>query len=272
MQTELKLISKEELIRRFKEIEALGWIENTTRKTNDGAAGNKLEDLLGIPENNLPIPNAAEWELKTQRDSTSSLLTLFHLEPSPRALKIVSDILLPQYGWVHKEAGLKYPNDEKSFRATLDSKSYTRGFSIQVDEIERKINVVFDPSKVLEKDKEWLDSIRDRVEDMNKLSVTPYWGFDDLFGKARAKLLNCFYVVFETKNLKSKKYFHYYKVYKLQNLNIDNFIAAIKEGLIYIDFDARTGHNHGTKFRIVPKAILCLYSCCETVLDYPTLS
>ncbi|MBQ5478723.1 MAG: hypothetical protein IIT66_00730, partial [Acetobacter sp.] len=32
-------------------------------------------------ENNLPLPNAAEWELKCQRRQTTSLVTLFHIEP-----------------------------------------------------------------------------------------------------------------------------------------------------------------------------------------------
>lgn len=29
----------------------------------------------------------------------------------------------------------------------------------------------------------------------------------------------------------------------------DKFLDGIRQGAIYIDFDARTGHNHGTKFR-----------------------
>ena len=72
MSTVLKVFSKEELIEKFKEIYAKGWIKNN-RGNNDGAVGNTLEDLLEIPENNLPIPNAAEWELKAQRSDTSSL-------------------------------------------------------------------------------------------------------------------------------------------------------------------------------------------------------
>ena len=55
----LQLITKEELVEKFKEIESMGWIQNN-REGNDGGVGNTLEDLLGIPENNLPIPNAAE--------------------------------------------------------------------------------------------------------------------------------------------------------------------------------------------------------------------
>jgi hypothetical protein len=36
----------------------------------------------------------------------------------------------------------------------------------------------------------------------------------------------------------------------LQKFSLDKFISAIEAGVILIDFDARTGHNHGTKFRI----------------------
>ena len=96
----MKIFTKEELIQSLKEIAAMGWVVNG-RQGNHGGIGNTLEDLLGIEENNLPIPNAAEWELKTQRIGTSSLTTLFHTEPSPTALKFVPTILLPNYGWPH---------------------------------------------------------------------------------------------------------------------------------------------------------------------------
>ena len=36
----------------------------------------------------------------------------------------------------------------------------------------------------------------------------------------------------------------------LKNVDKEKFIEAIEKGVIYVDFDARTGHNHGTKFRI----------------------
>ena len=129
--TNIKTFSKDELIDMFVEIEKRGWIEDEKRITNDGAAGNLLEDLLGIPENNLPIPNAAEWELKTQKDNTSSLLTLFHLEPSPKAVKIVSNLLLPQYGWRQISGNhmrMMKNRSELLFRLIID-----RGFSVLVN-------------------------------------------------------------------------------------------------------------------------------------------
>jgi len=99
------------------------------RQGNQGSVGNTLEDLLGIEENNLPIPNASEWELKAQRKNTTSLTTLFHCEPSPRAIKFVPQILLLKYGLKHQEAGIKYPENEMSFRQTISGKSRSdRGF------------------------------------------------------------------------------------------------------------------------------------------------
>lgn len=85
--------TKSTIIAALKNIRSLGWINSTRNVHNDGAIGNTLEDLLGIPENNLPIPNASEWELKTQRRNTTALLTLFHLEPSPGALHIAEYLL-----------------------------------------------------------------------------------------------------------------------------------------------------------------------------------
>ena len=87
------IYSKEKLIEKLLAISKRGFVPNA-RHGNHGGIGNTLEDLLGIAENNLPIANAVEWELKTQRLKTSSLITLFHMEPSPRALHFVPQIFL----------------------------------------------------------------------------------------------------------------------------------------------------------------------------------
>ena len=271
MSTILKAFSKEELIQKFKVIYTQGWIENKRGK-NDGAVGNTLEDLLEIPENNLPIPNAAEWELKAQRASTSSLLTMFHTEPSPTAMTIVPNILLPKYGWPHAKAGKEYPEDEKSFRATLNASSFTdRGFKVNVNDKERKVEIIFDNQFTDERHAEWAKSVKQRAGHLKNFDIVPYWGFDDLFHKAGTKLKNCFYVradvKFEGKGKNRKEYFLYDYVLKLSNFDLTKFINAIRDGKIYIDFDARTGHNHGTKFRIRYSDIPSLYKNAEVVID-----
>ncbi len=245
----MKTFTKEELIERLKAIRKQGWILNT-RKGNSGAVGNIMEDLLGIEENNLPIPNASEWELKCQRIKTTSLTTLFHMEPSPSALKFIPNMLLPKYGWKHKEAGKKYPGTEMSFRQTIHGNSRSdRGFKVVIDEIKKKVLISFDHKSVDTRHSEWLKSVKKRIG-LGELDPQPYWGFDDLFHKAGTKLHNCFYIQAESKIENDNEYFHYSKIMILTKLSLEKFLDAIEKAYILVDFDARTGHNHGTKFRL----------------------
>lgn len=242
------IYTKEQLIERLLEIKGRGWIK-TGRHGNAGGVGNTLEDLLGIKENNLPVPNAAEWELKCQRLQTNSLTTLFHIEPSPTALKLVPSLLLPKYGWTHKEAGKKYPKGEMSFRQTLSATAKSeRGFSVIVDRQEGKIMISFDASAINPKHEAWLKAVEKRVG-LSELSPQPYWGFKDLCHKAGTKLHNCFFVGAEVMRIDGKEHFSYSKILMLKGFSEERFIESIEKGDVLVDFDARTGHNHGTKFR-----------------------
>lgn len=255
----MKTISKKALIDKLLELKGLGWVK-TKREGNAGGVGNTLEDYLGIKENNLPIPNAAEWELKAQGMNTSSLTTLIHFEPSPRALKLVPSFLLINYGWEHKKAGLNYPIDEMSFRQTISAKSFSdRGFKIVIDEIEKKILVSFNSKFVSDKHSDWLQLVHDRIG-LNELNPQPYLGFEDLYHKIGSKLINCFYVLADSKIEDGEEYFNYSKILQLESFNIDKFIIALKRGDVYVDFDARTGHNHGTKFRLRQNILPDLYA------------
>lgn len=249
----MELYSKEDLIKKLKWIRNEGWIANR-RPGNVGGIGNILEDLLGIEENNLPIPNAAEWELKCQRIGTSSLTTLFHMEPSPRAVRFVPNILLPLYGWEHQSI-----SDEMSFRQTINGLSRTdRGFKVVVDHEARKILISFDADTVAERHFGWLESVERRVG-LGELNPQPYWGFDDLFHKAGTKLLNCFYIRAEVKREERRECFWYKEIMVLQGFRLENFLKAIEEGFVLVDFDARSGHNHGTKFRLRQDRLPDLY-------------
>ena len=254
--------SKEQLIEILRSIREMGWVKNN-RFGNVGGVGNTLEDLLGIKENNLPIPNASEWELKCQRSNTTSLTTLMHSEPSPTAVKFVPSILLPLYGWKHKLAGTKYPDSEMSFRQTISGVNYSdRGFKVLVDRKERKILISFNSNFVSGIHTDWLNSVTQRVG-LNELDPQPYWGFDDVFHKAGIKLLNTFYVIADVKKVDKIEYYHYSKIYKLQQFSIENLLSSIEAGFLYIDFDARTGHNHGTKFRLRQGKLPALYQSIE---------
>lgn len=250
------MYTKEQLIVSFRKIYQIDWhksVKHTVDTRNDGAVGNTLESLLHIKENNLPIPNTQEWELKGQRSHTTSLVTLKHIEPSPKASHVVSEILLPYYGWPHKQAGLRYPKTEKSFRSTTNTTNYTnRGFIIIVDRPQKKLRFVFNSNKVDNNNPEialWFKSVKERIG-IKPLNPEPYWGFDDLKYDIGSKIKNCFYSIAESKIEEGQEFFHYRDLYILSGFSFEKFLICIEAGKILIDFDARTGHNHGTKFRI----------------------
>lgn len=262
----MKTYTKESLIKEFKKIRAMGWIENR-RHGNHGGVGNTIEDLLGIEENNLPIPNAAEWELKCQRKvkGRGSLTTLLHCEPSPTAIRFVPAMLLPKYGWKHKEAGGKYPENEMSFRQTICCPTYSdRGFRVELDKKDRRIAVSFNYKKVDERHSAWLKGVEKKIG-LGNLTPQPYWGFEDIFHKLGSKIHNCFYIEADVKKVGTKEFFKYEKILKLTGLSIEKFLASFDEGLILVDFDARTGHNHGTKFRFRNSQLPALYKDVEEI-------
>ncbi|MBU4246202.1 MAG: MvaI/BcnI family restriction endonuclease [Nanoarchaeota archaeon] len=247
---ELLNIKKEELLEKLRAIKKLDWI-HTNRSKNDGAVGNTLEDLLHIPENNLAIANTVDWELKTQRKSTGSLITLFHQDPEPRKPKsVVANVLLPKYGWPHDEAGKMYPKGEMSFRATLTGNRFTdRGLKVNVNSVGRKVEIFFDPEKVdKQRHGDWLTNVL--KYHLVGATVLASWDFDVLNKKCAGKIRNTIYVIADSRKVNEQEEFKYEKIELLEDFAFNNLLRGILNGVVFVDFDARTGHNHGTKFRI----------------------
>jgi hypothetical protein len=182
-----------------------------------------------------------------------SYLITEHLQPSPIAAKIVSNILLPLYGWRHKKAGKGYPETEKSFRSTTSATTFTnRGFVIVVDRQQQKVRFVFDASKADTSDRiirDWLATVERRVG-LGPITPEPFWGFENLKYAIGSKILNCFYVIADRKIERGHEYFKYENLFILSGFSFEGFMDAIESGFVLVDFDARTGHNHGTKFRL----------------------
>jgi hypothetical protein len=254
-----RLLTKQQVISLLQELAKSGWIKSH-RPLNAGGIGNTLDSLLGLPENNLPIQDTAQWEMKTHRIGSSALLTLFHMEPEPRAEKIVTSLLLPKYGWPDRSR-----KNELSFRQTLQATHSTdRGFRIHVDRTSEKVTVHFDKNLVDARHKEWLDTVANRGG-LAELRPQPYWQFQDLFLKASVKLLNTFHVEAETRRTKKEEYFRLARVFVLQGFYPDHFVLAIEKGNLMVDFDARSHHNHGTKFRLRQKSVPNLYRYADLI-------
>ena len=178
-------------------------------------------------------------------------------------MRFVPNILLPKYGWPHKLAGSTYPAGEMSFRQTIHGQVRSdRGFSVVIDSDRRRVRISFDAKAVGSRHAAWLESVRRKVG-LGDLNPAPYWGFDDLFHKAGTKLLNSFYVEAEVTKDGGKEFYQYSRILKLQGFSLDKLLDALNKGYVLVDFDARTGHNHGTKFRLRQDTLPTLYSTVE---------
>ena len=257
----MRLLTKEQMIERLKEVKDRGWIRSL-RPLNSGGIGNTIDSLLGFPESNLPVADTAQWELKSHRVGSSALLTLFAMEPEPRKERVVVRVLLPKYGWPHQSGQL----GELSFRQTLRCTQPTdRGFGLKVDRERQKVLVYFEACRVEARHSGWLRTVEERVG-LGGLDPQPYWDFQNLSFKASTKLLNSFYVEAEATRHNGDEYFRVSRVLMLQGFDIDGFVAAMEQGAALVDFDARTHHNHGTKFRLRQDQTPRLYRYADTVL------
>lgn len=57
----------------------------------------------------------------------------------------------------------------------------------------------------------------------------------------------------------SKELYHYRHAMMLSTFILERLLVGLEIGAVYVDFDARSGHNHGTKFRVRPDPLPTLY-------------
>jgi len=129
----------------------------------------------------------------------------------------------------------------------------------------KKVLISFNANLVDEKRNEWLHHVEQKIG-LLELDPQPYWGFDDLEHKAGTKLINCFYVQADVKKDNGVEFYHYANVQMLQGFNFDGFLNEIEKGNILVDFDARSGHNHGTKFRMRQNCLPNLYQTAKKII------
>jgi hypothetical protein len=83
-----------------------------------------------------------------------------------------------------------------------------------------------------------------------EITPQPYWELNKIEEKAQRKISNTIYVHAESRKRKEFEEFRYDKAVLYEGLDFERFKKGLSNGEIFVDFDARTGHNHGTKFRV----------------------
>ena len=218
----------------IKEIVSMGMVEIPCQFNGAGAPGNTLEYLLNVKQNNYDSPDLMDWEIKFH--GGNALLTLFHKDPQPKG---IMDKVVDAYGWENK-------NGQLSFRHTL-SKESKLGF--KVNDIDDKIT----------------------VSNIANEEIVPYWEHNIILNSIAAKLRRL--ILVHGTVSKDKRHVVYINAVAYWDLNMLGICKAIKDGLIYIDFDARTKggrgtslRNHGTKFRINVRDIGILYENMQIII------
>lgn len=225
---------KQDLIKRLREIKAMGFVPSM-RKGNTGI-GYTFERLLGISENNIPIPDlGGRIEIKTTRLNSKSMLTLFTFNKGVWRINLKE--LVSTYGYEDRNGriGLKF-----TLYCNSDSKSTP--LKMRLNE---NIHTL-----------ELIDGETEDVIGSYSLYVT--------VGKFMQKLGRVLYVLAETKKENSIEYFHFKEFYLCQEPDYEKFIKAIKERNIAIDIRMHlkpngSVRNHGTGIRVKPEYFTELY-------------
>lgn len=218
----------DDFVREFTKIKEAGWIK--TLRSGPTGVGKTLEDLLGIPENNLDQPDFGDYELKSSRINSQSMLTLFTRAPQPRR---ANTYLRKTFGY----SSDAYDNDEKVLHSTLNAVRFVAisntGHKLKIDCTNGKISIASENG----------------IENV-------YWTEDKLRAAFEKKYKNkMVYARAESRGTNALEEFKYVEAYEASKFDFNTFIDLLKQGKIYVDLrigqypDGRT-HDHGTGFRI----------------------
>ncbi|NJL96930.1 hypothetical protein HC766_00015 [Candidatus Gracilibacteria bacterium] len=222
-----------EIINRLKEIKKQGYIKSN-RKGSTGV-GKTLEDLLGITENNLSLPDFGEVELKSMRSGDNSMLTLFTF--NKKAWKMDQLEAIEKFGSFDS-------NGRKGLYYTLSTVPNSHGLFTYVDK----------------------DSVQVRSIDGE---VIVKWLLDDLVEQFENKVKNILLVNAQVEERDEIEYFYYDRA-RLLSGGTENSILSnqFKEGQIVIDLRLHkkvnsnskpVSRNHGTGFRVRQSNLVNMY-------------
>lgn len=217
-----------DFIREYKKICDMGWIR--THRSGPTGIGKTLEDLLEIEENNIDGPDFGDYELKSCRLNSNSMLTLFTRAPQPSK---ANTYLRLKYGY----ASNAYDNDEKVLHSTLSANRFT-----PISNTGHQLKILCDPDKI---------SIASQTEVENV-----YWTREALKKAFDKKYQNKFvYAKAQSRGSGVSEEFRFVEAYRVSGFDYQAMIELLEMGKIYVDLrigqypDGRT-HDHGTGFRI----------------------
>lgn len=225
--TKLKIISEKGFVRSLRK--------------GDTGIGYTLESLLGIGENNVPLADLGEIELKAYRKDSGSMLTLFTCEPKP-AGGDRDKMLLKEFG---------YPSEKKGrireLYCTINASRYNnQSLKLSVEQ-----NVI-------------------RVTSSSK-NIDVYWNFEALGERFNKKIQKLIVVEAEAMFQDDEERFYFSDAYLLGGFDFKSFCKLVESDSVTVDFrmhlrNKETVRNHGTAFRVHKKRLMECYQTKEKLL------
>jgi len=222
----------------FLAIKGKGWIPSN--RFHDTGIGKTFEDFIGVIENNKTSADyGGVLELKSTRELSESMITLFTKSPDPRG---INTELREKFGYFDEEH-----QDMKILHTTFSGNKFNTcadkfGFALEIDEKGQKIDI---------KIKNLKDNSIEKFE--------AFYPFKILYKIIENKCKNIILIDAESKKEKGAEYFKFNKAVLLTGLTFEVFLKSIKIGTIKYDVRLgvyRTGdkkgktHDHGSGFRI----------------------
>ena len=208
----------EELKELFNKIKRKGWIK--AHRTGNTGIGKTFEDLLDKKEDNLSLPDFKDIEIKSERNATNSMITLF--TKSPDYPVCVNTFLRENFGSISSE----YDN-MKILHTTINTKDFNthlsgNNFKILVDRNLKRLVL--------------------QVQDNNTKQIiyeNAYWSFENLQKCLEHKLKYVAIVGADEKFEGSNNYFKFTDIMLITGLTLDKFLEALENGDILVDIRIR---------------------------------
>ena len=221
-----------DFVREYSKIVNMGWVR--THRAGPTGIGKTLEDLLGIQENNIDGPDFGDYELKSCRINSNSMLTMFTRAPKPNG---VNTCLRLKYGY----SSGAYDNGEKVLHATLSADRFTT-----IANTGHRLKIACMDDGIYIESEEGIENA--------------FW--------SRSALKRCFEKKYKNKFVYAKadsrgegafEEFKFRDAYEVSGFDYNAFINLLEAGKIFVDLrigqyhngpNAGKTHDHGTGFRI----------------------
>ena len=213
---------------KFEEIKAKGYVPSL--RNGSTGIGHTLEQLLGLDENNIALPDIDHIELKAHRANSNSLITLFTFNHKAWQMKPLDAVR--KYGSLDK-------NGRQGLYYTMSQRPNSAGLFLHIDD----------------------ESIAVRHIDG---TVVVSWMLASLTERFTQKIPALLFVNALTEERDGREYFHYNRAQIMRGTSSELLANQFREEHIVVDLrlhDKGTmARNHGTGFRAYEANLPALFS------------